>query len=148
MAFNYNLQHLIWSTSERRLWINEELQPRLFEYIGGIVRNRDSVLLNAGGMPDHVHLLISLHPTIAISEIVNTIKSNSSRWIHETFPELAAFRWQTKYGSFCVCPSIASDVNRYIDEQPEHHRQRNYQDEFRLFLQRHGLEGDERYMWE
>ncbi len=148
MAYNYNWQHLIWSSFERQPWINAELQPRVFEYIGGILRKRDSVLITAGGIPDHIHLLVSLHPTIAISDIVNTIKSNTSRWIHETFPELIAFRWQTKYGSFSVAPSIEPDVRHYIETQEEHHRQRTYQDEFRLFLKRHGLDGDERYMWE
>ena len=86
--------HLDFSTKDRDPVITEEFAPRLYDYIGGIIRNHDGVLIAAGGMPDHVHFLISLGKTISLSDLVRAIKSNSSKWIHETFPERREFAWK------------------------------------------------------
>jgi putative transposase len=143
-----NLQHFVWSTAYREMRISADWQARLFEYIGGLVRERKSVLLAAGGMPDHLHLLVSLHPTYSISDFVNAIKSVSSRWIHENIAGQEDFHWQEKYGAFSVSKSAQGIVTDYIDHQPEHHSQRDYQAEFRALLQKHGLDFDERYGWD
>lgn len=147
-AYISNLQHLVWSTLERQSWIGSEWQPRLFEYIGGTIRKHGTILLKAGGMPDHIHLLVSMPATLSIAELVNVIKSNSSRWIHENFPELQQFHWQTKYGAFSVSRSQRPTIECYIDRQPEHHQRRTYQDEFRAILSQHEMEIDERYVWQ
>src|SRR5215831_19451174 len=94
--------HLIFSTKNRIPSITAELQPRLYEYIGGILRAEQGRLISAGGMPDHVHLLLSLSREMAIAEAVRLIKSNSSKWIHETIPDQSTFAWQTGYGAFTV----------------------------------------------
>src|SRR5881409_3671628 len=86
--------HLVFSTKNRQPLIDAELQARLYEYIGGILRAEKSVLLAAGGMPDHVHLLVSLSRELSISETLRLIKANSSKWIHETFASLPTFAWQ------------------------------------------------------
>lgn len=140
--------HLVFSTKNREAWIDSDLQPRLFEYIGGILRAERSVLLAAGGMPDHVHLLVSLSRELSIAETVRIIKSNSSKWIHETFPERQRFAWQAGYGAFSVSYSNLADVKSYIGRQADHHRQRTFQEELREFLRRHEIEWDERYVWD
>jgi len=140
--------HIIFSTKHRMPWITPELQPRLYEYTGGILRNHDCALIAAGGVPDHVHLLVSLHRTMDVAEVVGLIKANSSKWIHETFPEHHDFAWQIGYGAFTVSYSNIPQVKRYLASQAEHHRRRSFQKEFLEFLKRHDIKYDERYVWE
>ena len=140
--------HLVFSTKNREPFIVPDLAPRLYAYIGGILRETGSVLIEAGGMPDHIHLLISLGRQVAVADTVRTIKSNSSRWVHETFPARAAFAWQSGYGAFTVSFSNVEAVREYIRGQEEHHKVRTFQDEFREFLRRHAIEWDERYVWD
>jgi putative transposase len=140
--------HLVWSTKQRENWIDAELEPRLYAYIGGILRERKGALVAAGGMPDHVHLLVSLGREWAVSDLVRDIKANSSGWIHSTLPGLTQFAWQTGYGAFSVSASQLSSLKEYIANQKAHHAERPYQEEFRLLLSRHGIEYDERYVWD
>ena len=139
--------HVIFSTKHRQPQITGELQPRLFEYIGGILRSNSSALVAAGAISDHVHLLVSLGRTLAIADAVRLIKTNSSGWIHNElrFPD---FQWQNGYGAFAVSYSNIDQVKSYLANQEQHHRAVTYQDEFREFLRRHNLEWDERYVWD
>jgi REP element-mobilizing transposase RayT len=140
--------HLIFSTKQREPTLPDGLRPRLFEYIGGYLDAEKACLLAAGGMTDHVHLLVSLHQQTSVADALRGIKANSSKWIHEMFPALSSFAWQTGYGAFTVSYSRISRVKRYIEDQTEHHRVRSFQDEFRSFLRRHGVSFDERYLWD
>ena len=140
--------HLIFSTKHRLPLITADLQPRLFEYVGGILRNHDSCLLAAGGVADHVHLLARLSKTASVADSLRVIKANSSKWVHEEFPNLKDFAWQTGYGAFAVSYSTLAAVKRYLARQEEHHRKLTFQDEFREFLRKHELEWDERYVWD
>ena len=147
-SFTCLLTHLIFSTKYRQPRISAELQPRLFEYFGGTLRNHGCKLLAAGGVPDHVHLLISLSKQLAIADLLRDLKASSSGWIHDTIPEQRAFAWQTGYGAFSVSFSERDHVVHYLARQAEHHRIRTFQEEFREFLDRHGIEYDERYLWD
>jgi REP element-mobilizing transposase RayT len=98
-------------------------------------------------MSDHVHLLVSVGRTLSIADTVRLIKANSSKWIHEELP-LSDFQWQAGYGAFAVSYSNIDAVKQYIANQEDHHRVRTFQDEFREILRRHGLEWDERYVWD
>jgi REP element-mobilizing transposase RayT len=140
--------HFIFSTKEREALITPELGQRLFEYIGGTLRPNKSVLLAAGGMPDHVHLLVGLSKELSVSEIMRIVKSESSKWIHETFRGFESFAWQSGYGAFTVSHSNLNGVEQYIAHQPEHRRVKSFKDEFVEFLARHEIQFDERYLWE
>ncbi len=105
--------HIVFSTKNRRPQITRELQPRIFEYVGGIARNHSSVLIAAGGLPDHVHFLISLGRTIAIADLVRVMKSNSSAWIHSDL-KMPNFEWQNGYGVFAVSFSQLDAVKHYL----------------------------------
>jgi REP element-mobilizing transposase RayT len=140
--------HLIFSTKNRVAAISVDLQPRLLEYIGGILRAERCCLVAAGGMPDHVHLLVAFGREMSAAEAVRLIKTNSSKWVHETFPAMAEFGWQNGYGAFAVSYSHLRLVKRYLARQEEHHRTRTFQEEFRDFLERHHIAYDERYVWE
>jgi REP element-mobilizing transposase RayT len=139
---------LIFSTKDRAPLITAEVRPRLFEYIGGILRSEKCALIAAGGMPDHVHLLVSMDRRISLSEAMRLVKTNSSRWVHGTFPALTGFAWQAGYGAFSVSHSHLQTVEAYLSRQAEHHRTVTFQEEFVAFLQRHGIAYDERYLWE
>ena len=139
--------HLVFSTKHRLPQINADLQPRLFEYIGGILRNHASCLVAAGGMPDHVHLLTSLGRTISVADAVRVIKTNSSRWLHDELA-LRDFHWQDGYGAFAVSYSNVDSVKAYLANQEQHHRRQSYQEEFLELLRRHELTWDDRYVWD
>ncbi len=140
--------HIIFSTKGRTPLLDQTLQPRLWEYIGGIVRHRGCRLLAAGGTPDHVHLLVSMSRDRSISDTVRDVKSNSSRWIHETYPHLPHFAWQAGYGAFSVSQSNLDEVTRYIANQLDHHHRIGFQDEYRAFLNRHDIPFDEQHVWD
>jgi putative transposase len=139
--------HIVFSTKERKSFITPEVQPRLFEYIGGILRNNSSPLIAAGGMPDHMHLLVSLARTVTAADVVRTVKANSSGWMH-TEIGLPSFQWQEGYGAFAVSHSNLDQVKNYLARQAEHHRERDFKEEFLELLRRHELEWDERYVWD
>ena len=140
--------HLVFSTKDRVAIIQPDWAARLYDYVGGIVANRRGVLLAAGGMPDHVHLLVSLGREWSLADLLRDVKAGSSKWVHDTFPDQRSFAWQTGYGAFSVSVSNLERVKRYIADQPRHHKTRTFQDEFRGLLRRHGLTWDERYVWD
>ena len=138
------LVHFVFSTKDRTPTIPEELREELYSYIGGILRNERGRLIAIGGMPDHVHLLVRLHPDLAVSEAIRKIKANSSRWLNQKARR--RFAWQTGYGAFSVSESQVKVVERYIASQEEHHRKRSFQEEYLELLKKHGLDFDERYV--
>ena len=140
--------HFVFSTKHRRPRICRDIQPKLHQFIAGILRSKQSSLLVAGGMPDHLHLLVSLDRQISVSEALREIKSNSSRWIHESFPRLSRFAWQNGYAAFSVSCSQIQCVRDYINNQERHHRKRSFQEELLWLLELHRVEFDERYLWD
>src|SRR5438128_1383326 len=104
MAHTYTkvLVHCIFSTKERRKLIRPELQARLFAYLGGIAKTNGMTCLATGGTEDHVHLLLALPSKLAIAKAVQLIKGGSSKWVHETCPDLSGFSWQEGYGAFTI----------------------------------------------
>ena len=140
--------HVIFSTKGRAPFLVGDLPNRLYAYVGGIIRNENGTLVAAGGMPDHVHFLISLSRESSVSDVLRQIKSSSSRWIHETIPDLRGFAWQAGYAAFAVSYSHIEIVKQYIATQADHHRTVTFQEEFLAFLRRHNLEFDERYLWD
>lgn len=140
--------HLIFSTKKRELWIDDAWAPRLFEYFGGILNQRGHDLLAAGGIEDHVHLLISISREASISEIVRDLKSISTNWVHDAIPDQIRFAWQAGYAAFSVSHSALNEVKRYFHSQREHHRKRSFQEELIAFLEKHDIEYDTRYLWD
>jgi putative transposase len=140
--------HLVFSTKNRLPQITADLRERLYDYMGGIIKGERGHLFDAGGTEDHVHLLASFpaHPSVA--DFLRLIKTNSSKWVHETFAQHRSFAWQSGYGAFSVSRSNDDGVRRYLSIQQEHHRRTTFQDEFLEFLRRHEIPYDERYIWE
>ena len=142
------LVHFIWSTAGREPWIAPEWRERLYGYLGGVLREKNAKLISAGGMPDHIHLYVSIPSTVTLAAIVGGMKANSSRWIHETFPKQRAFAWQKGYGAFSVSKSGEERLLEYIRTQEEHHRSRGFKEEYMSFLKHYSVEYDENYLWD
>lgn len=132
--------HIIFSTKDRAADITSEIAPRVHAYLGGIARECNATAIIINGYVDHVHLLIDSPPSLAVSDLVRTLKSNSSKWIHETWPSARSFAWQTGYAAFSVSRSIVPAVKQYIADQSEHHRRRTFQEE-------HEVTFDPKYIW-
>ncbi len=145
-SFRVHLFHLIWSTKKRQKWISEEIQPRLYAYLGGIVRNHGGHLLEIGGMPDHVHLLIEQSRLDKFSHQVGNMKAHSTLWIHQTFLNAKEFAWQEGYGSFSVSYSAADRVREYIKNQEQHHKAMTFDEEYMKFLGNCDVKYDERFV--
>jgi putative transposase len=134
------LMHCVFSTKERRRLITPDLQERLYPYLGGIARENKMKALEIGGVEDHVHALISIPSTLSIAKAVQLLKGNSSKWIHETFPEKRLFEWQEGYGAFSISASGVTRTVRYIRSQKEHHAHHSFRDELIAFLQKNGIQ--------
>jgi len=143
-----NLIHLIYSTKNRAPCLGQDIQPRLFAYQAGILNDWECPAVVIGGASDHVHALFVLSKNHALAKVIEEVKKGSSKWLKTQGSELRDFQWQAGYGAFSVSQSNAEEVRRYIEEQEEHHRTRSFQEEFLAFLTRHGMEFDERYLWD
>ncbi len=141
------IAHVVFSTKNREPLITPEIEPELFAYVGGILKNNESRLLDAGGTADHVHLLISQSKNIALSFLMKDVKKDSSSWIKTKGREFRHFHWQDGYGAFSIGKSDIPDLKRYIGQQKEHHAKHSFQEELIQFLKDYGIEYDERYLW-
>lgn len=138
--------HLVFSIKNRAPAITPEIEPRLWEYLGGLVRGLGGTPIQIGGIEDHVHLLVTLRQDSALSDMLRDIKAGSSGWVHDTFPDAKNFWWQTGYGAFTVSHSNVDAVKAYIVNQKEHHNRLSFEDEFRKLLEKHGVGFKEEYL--
>jgi len=146
-SYSSLLVHVVFSTKGRARWIDANIRPDLFAYMGGIIRKIGGKARLINGVEDHVHMLISLPADVAVSECLRIVKANSSRWVHQKFPGRRRFEWQTGYGAFSVSSSNEKQVIKYIQDQERHHRGMTFEEEFIALLQKHGIAFDERYLW-
>ena len=128
--------------------ITAELQPRLYQYIGGIAKKNKIKLISIGGVEDHIHLLLSLAKTIDIAKAIQLIKGGSSKWVHDSFPDHRFFEWQEGYGAFSISIGDKARTIRYIDSQRQHHRKNDFKTEFIMFLDRHEIEYDLKHVFD
>lgn len=142
------LLHIVFSTKNRRPWINAELDEELAKYIAGICREVGCPSHKIGGTDDHLHIACSLSRTMAISKLLEEIKSSSSKWIKSKGERYAGFAWQNGYGAFSIGQSQLDDLRQYISNQRAHHQKMSFQDEFRQLLAKYQVSFDERYVWD
>ena len=140
--------HVIFSTKDRHPFLDPDVRSKLHAYLATVARNTDCEAYRVGGVADHVHLAIRLSRTITIAALVESLKTASSKWLKSQSPDLAAFSWQRGYGCFSISPSDLDALRAYIDDQENHHRTRTFQDEFRMFLKKYGVEYNEAYVWD
>ena len=147
ITFTKLIYHIIFSTKRREPLISAGLRNDLCAYIGGIVRAQKSLLVEIGGMPDHLHMVVRTRPDLSVAELVRLVKANSSKWVNERPDSIGRFAWQEGYGAFSVSSSQLAGVCEYVRNQAEHHRTRTFQEEYVEFLRRHEIEFDETYLW-
>jgi len=135
--------HCVWTTKNRDPSLHSKLRERLWRYLGGIARENKMKALAIGGAADHVHIVLSLPATLSVAKMVQLLKGNSSKWIHETFSEMRSFEWQEGYGAFSIGVSAIDATRTYIQNQAEHHRRRTFREEFETMLRKHGFDFDE-----
>ena len=140
--------HIIFSPKNREPWLDSAVRPRMHAYLATICRNAGSDFVHVGGVADHVHIVTTLPRTISQAELVEQIKKASSKWIKALDARYREFFWQRGYGAFSVSPSQLDVVLQYVDTQPEHHRKRTFQEEYRELLRKHGIDFDEQYVWD
>jgi putative transposase len=140
--------HVVFSTKNRSNLIHPEIEAELHRYIAGIVANLDSRCFAINGTENHLHTLVSLGKTIALSDLVREIKKGSASWLKRQDAVSRGFYWQDGYGAFSVGRPDLPAVKRYIASQKEHHRRVTYEEEFIALLRENGIEYDERYLWD
>jgi len=141
--------HLVFSTKERKPFLrNIEMRVALHAYLGGISKTLECAPIIVGGVEDHVHILARFARTITQAECVKELKRVSSLWLKEQGSHYSDFQWQGGYACFSVSESDLEQVKKYIADQEEHHRKMSFQNELRRLLRKHGLEWDERYVWD
>ncbi len=136
--------HLVFGTKNRHGFITTSIKNDLHAYIAGTARGEGADVYEIGGIEDHVHILLGLPRTVAISVLAEKIKSSSSKWLKMKEESLRYFAWQQGYGIFSVSHSNIETVRKYIQNQPEHHKKFKFQDELRILLQKHNIQFDER----
>lgn len=140
--------HLVFSTKNREPLITDAVRDSLHAYMATVLQNLGCVPVLINSVEDHIHLLFDLGRTIAVSQAVEDVKKASSKWIKTQGPAFSGFAWQSGYGAFAVSESNVETVREYIAHQPEHHRKKSFQEEYRQFLERHRIAFDERYVWD
>lgn len=147
-SLSFLLIHLVFSTKDRQALLEPSVQKQLHSYLATIARDTGCECFRVGGTEDHVHLAVRLLRTLTVADLVEKLKVSSSIWLKTKSPVLVEFAWQRGYGAFSVGPSDLKALVHYIDTQAEHHRTRSFQEEYRAFLTKYGVDFDERYVWD
>ena len=142
------LIHLVFSTKNREPFITPAIETDLHPYMATIFRNHNSPSLVINGTSDHIHALFALARTIAVADLVEEVKTGSSKWLKTQGREFRNFHWQRGYGAFSVGQSNVPELKSYIENQRQHHQRITSQDEYRKLLKLYEIEFDERYVWD
>ena len=147
-TFTQMYVQLVFAVQNREAVLNRKIQPRIFEYISGIITNlkHKSIIIN--GTSNHVHILLGLNPSISVSDTVHDIKRSSSLFINSEKLCLGRFSWQEGYGGFTYSRSQIQDVYKYIENQEEHHKKRTFQEEYMAILNENDVEFEEQYLFD
>ena len=137
--------HIVFHTKSTGIVMRDEDLVRVFQYIGGIIRDEGAIPFAIGGVADHIHILMSLPKTLALSDLMRVIKAKSSKWLRRLDSYYEPFCWQDGYGAFSVSPSLMERTRNYILTQAEHHKTKTYREEYKETLNAYGIDYDEYY---
>lgn len=149
MANTYTQIHIqfVFAVKYRNGLIHSSFKQELYQYISGIIKAQNHKLLAINGMPDHLHILVGMRPSQSVSDLIQDIKSNSSKWINEKKFLKVKFEWQVGYGAFSYSKSHVQNVIRYIQNQEKKHKAKSFNEEYLNFLNAFGIEYDERFVF-
>ena len=141
--------HIVFSTKERRGFLQQEsFRDQMFRMLAHHMLECGCVSGSVGGHVDHVHLLVGLSRTITIADLVEHVKTETSKWAKKVGEGNALYQWQSGYGAFSVSHSMKDKLGEYIRNHQQHHATSSFQDEYRRLCEKHGIEIDERYVWD
>jgi len=146
-TFTKILIHFIFSTKNREPLIHPDIESQLHAYMRGISKNHNSPVIAMNGIADHVHLLISMSKNIAVADLMEVVKKESSKWMKKQGRTFSNFQWQEGYAGFSIGESAIDQVRGYIDNQKKHHRRTTCKEELLMFLKKYKVDYDERYIW-
>jgi len=139
--------HAVFAVQNRLSLISKTWEERLYKYIAGIIRNYDHKLIAINRMPDHIHILFGMRPVQSLSELMQQIKGDSSKWINENNFVKGKFSWQSGYGAFSYSKSQITTVANYIEKQEEHHKSKTFIEEYRKILDDFNIDFNEQYIF-
>ncbi|HTO14384.1 MAG TPA: IS200/IS605 family transposase [Edaphocola sp.] len=139
--------HIIFHTKYNQNLIDVDIEAELYAYIGGVIKANGSFPIKINGTQNHIHVLSIMSKNIALSKFVEEIKRNSSRWIKTKGEKYHDFAWQGGYAGYSVSQSVVGKVERYIDNQKEHHKVVSFQEEYKKFLEEYEIDYDDNYLW-
>ncbi|MEI6091965.1 MAG: IS200/IS605 family transposase [bacterium] len=139
--------HVVFTVKNRISLIRSEWREELFKYLTGIVQNQGHKLIAINGMPDHLHLFVGMNPNQSLSELMQDVKGDSSKWIHQKGFINGKFEWQAGYGAFSYSISQIDQVVKYINNQEQHHKTRSFIEEYLDFLKKFKVPYNERYIF-
>ena len=140
--------HVVFSTKDRRPWLDPVIRPRLHAYLATVTRDCGCEAYRVGGTADHVHLAGRLARTVCQADLLEQIKKTSSVWVKRQSSRYAGFFWQGGYGDFSIGWSQLGDLIGYIDRQERHHQTQTFQEEYRDLLRKYHVDFDENYLWD
>jgi len=140
--------HAVFSVYRRENLLTHNFRQDLFKYISGILRKNMQFPLAVNGYLDHVHVFFELHPSTALSDVLQIVKSNSSKWINKNKFVKGKFEWQIGYGAFSYSRSQRNNVIQYIVKQEEHHKKKTFRDEYLALLRKFGIPFEGKYVFE
>jgi REP element-mobilizing transposase RayT len=149
MANTYSQIHIqvVFAVQNRESLIDSKWKNELYQYLVGIIQNHQHKVIAINGMPDHVHILIGLRPSQSISDLMQKVKGDSSKWINRKGFVLGKFSWQEGYGVFSYGKSQIDDVIEYIKRQEIHHQRKTFKEEYRQLLEKFEVDYDERFVF-
>ena len=139
--------HIVFHTKYNQNLIKTDVESELYAYLGGILQKNKSVPIAINGVEDHVHILCIMSKNIALADLLEELKRNSSRWIKTKGSDYTDFAWQGGYGGFSVSQSKVDVVKRYIENQKEHHKNETSKEEYLRFLKEYNVDYDPNYLW-
>jgi putative transposase len=141
------ITHIIFSTKDRTPLLTLDHRADIHDYLRGILRGIHCDTLAINGVADHVHAAVQIPPSLSVSEVIQTAKTNSSKWINDVRMFRCHFAWQRGFSAFSVSDSSVDKLLKYIANQEQHHRNVPFQEELLAFLKRYKIDYDERYIW-
>jgi len=147
MSYSRHIYHLVFRTKFSRPTITEKSEKLFYNYLWGICKNEHCFVHRIGGMPDHVHVLLEIPPTIAVADLVQKLKQSSSHFIHNQRSSFLLFEgWAEGYASFTYCQTELETVKQYISNQKEHHKKKSFKEELEEILLENNVKFDTKYL--
>ena len=141
--------HITFSTKHREPFLKDgEVRSDLHAYMARVLQQIDCEPILVNGVEDHIHILCNFSRTITIASLIEEVKTGTSKWIKTQGPQYEDFFWQRGYGVFSISQSDVDETRKYVAGQEEHHRHVSFQEEFRTLCRKHGIEIDEKYVWD